>query len=92
MLNIAKDHKPQLTRQYYNGNFCIYDKCWFATYKYKGVDISQIPSGVYQLYLELNFVNYSTRQVLNYFGVGSSDANYRITVKENIPFLEIKMG
>lgn len=49
---LAKDHKPEMT-----SNFAKhgerYDKCYFATTSYKGVDISDIPLGQYRLKLKI---------------------------------------
>jgi hypothetical protein len=50
-IQIAKDHKPNLTRALYKDGFVNYDKCWFCTYKYKGVDLNNVPPGDYDLFL-----------------------------------------
>ncbi|AWG96005.1 hypothetical protein [Actinobacillus pleuropneumoniae] len=53
--NLAKTHKPQLTRELFDGeNLVIYDKGWFTTYQYKGIDISDIPPGKYSVYININ--------------------------------------
>lgn len=79
-LGLAKGHRPQLTRQYYNGSFCIYDKCWFTTHKYKGIDISNIPEGIYQLCLEIKFSDYSITVPLDYKGTVSSSMNHELEI------------
>ncbi|WGE31759.1 hypothetical protein NYR60_07820 [Actinobacillus genomosp. 2] len=58
--NLAKTHRPQLTRELFDGkNLVVYDKGWFTTYQYKGVDISDIPSGKYSVYININLVDKS---------------------------------
>jgi hypothetical protein len=56
-LSMAKAHRPALTRDFYNGIFSIYDKCFFTTYKYDGIDISHIKSGRYDLKLKIHLKN-----------------------------------
>lgn len=52
--NLAKTHKPQLTRELFDGkNLVVYDKGWFTTYQYKGVDISDIPAGKYSVHIHI---------------------------------------
>lgn len=51
---LAKTHKPHLTRELFDGNFVVYDKGWFTTYQYKGIDISDIPKGHYQLSINID--------------------------------------
>lgn len=51
---LAETHKPHLTRELFDGNFVVYDKGWFTTYQYKGIDISDIPKGCYQLSLNID--------------------------------------
>lgn len=49
---LAKAHHAEITAQYaQNGE--IYDKCWFTTKGYAGVDISDIELGDYQLSLKI---------------------------------------
>lgn len=49
---LAKSHHPELTAQYGQNALC-YDKCWFATRAYQGIDISDVPAGEYQLFLKI---------------------------------------
>lgn len=50
--SLAKAHHAEITAQYAkNGE--IYDKCWFTTKEYAGVDISDIELGNYQLSLKI---------------------------------------
>lgn len=51
---LAKTHKPHLTRELFDGNFVVYDKGWFTTYQYKGIDISDVPKGHYQLSINID--------------------------------------
>lgn len=51
---LGKANHTALTQKYATGtNFC-YDKCWFATQNYQGVDISDIPIGDYKLLLKIS--------------------------------------
>lgn len=50
---LAKAHRAELTTQYSIDKNISYDKCWFATPNYEGVDISDIPLGDYELFLKI---------------------------------------
>jgi len=52
-VNLAKDSKPSLTRQFYSESITSYDKAWFCTVKHEGLDVSTIPSGKYQCFLRI---------------------------------------
>lgn len=52
--NLAVGHRPALTRQYYKNRAVVYDKSWFTTEGYKGIDISDIPMGTYNLYIKMS--------------------------------------
>ena len=47
--NLAKTHKPTLTRIHFQNELVIYNKCWFTTNGLKGMDISDIELGKYEL-------------------------------------------
>lgn len=50
---LAKAHRPELTKLYAANSSISYDKCWFATPKYQGIDISEVPLGHYELLIEV---------------------------------------
>lgn len=50
---LAKAHKPHLTKRLFDGTFVVYDKGWFTTIKYAGVDLMDLPKGEYSLDLEI---------------------------------------
>ncbi|PNG83495.1 alpha/beta hydrolase [Pseudomonas putida] len=52
-VDLAKDNRPSLTRQYYSESFTSYDKSWFCTLKHEGIDLNTIPPGKYQCYLRI---------------------------------------
>lgn len=55
---LAKAHRPALTRELFDGkNLVIYDKAWFTTYQYKGVDLSELPRGDYSLHIQIKVRN-----------------------------------
>lgn len=51
---LAKANRPELTKLYASSTSFNYDKCWFATPGYKGIDISELPVGTYELFLKIN--------------------------------------
>lgn len=51
---LAKDHMPYLSRQLFNEVLVTYDKCWFTTYKKKGIDITDVDKGEYELWITIN--------------------------------------
>jgi hypothetical protein len=53
-LDLAKNNRPGLTREFYDTQFVNYDKGWFCTLRNKGLDITSIPAGEYQLFLRIN--------------------------------------
>jgi hypothetical protein len=65
-LPIAKDHRPNITRELYGDNFVNYDKGWFCTYKHKGVSLETIPPGNYSLAIHIVTKNLSTTKALNF--------------------------
>lgn len=50
---LAKAHRPDLTATYSFHPSISYDKCWFATPGYKGIDIADVPIGRYELFLKI---------------------------------------
>lgn len=77
-LPIAKVHSSALTRDFYNGNFSIYDKCLFTTYKYNGVDISHIKKGKYSLKIKIHLKN------INEYVVDYIKSNKKINVENEL--------
>lgn len=62
--SLAKAHRPDLTTTYSFHPSISYDKCWFATPGYKGVDISDIPPGSYELFLKIKINGFDKTFVL----------------------------
>lgn len=57
---IAKGNRKELTLKYFNSDIkkpYIYDKGWFATKKYRGLLISDLKSGIYELKLKIELKN-----------------------------------
>lgn len=50
---LAKVHRPNMTRQLFDGNFVVYDKAVFTTYQHNGLIIEDVAPGKYQLYLQM---------------------------------------
>lgn len=91
--NLAKAHNANLTRDYFEDKLVIYDKCFFTTYRYEGIDISDIEKGKYKIYLEMSIKERNYKVVkeivsianLNYdeesFSFISSSTNNELTIK-----------
>lgn len=61
---LGKANRPDLTKIYAKGLPFSYDKCWFATPNYKGVDIAEIPIGTYKLALKITVNGFEKTVVL----------------------------
>ncbi|MDA3978225.1 hypothetical protein [Gallibacterium sp. AGMB14963] len=76
-LKLAKSNRPGLTKEFFDGeHFVIYDKCWFTTYQFTGVDINQVPNGEYDLYLKIKQANIEKILPLNSKKGISAQDNY----------------
>ncbi|OQS56302.1 hypothetical protein ASU4_11660, partial [Actinobacillus suis] len=87
-------HRPALTREFFNGkSLTIYDKAWFTTYQYKGIDISVLPKGKYQLSLGIQLskglskvsVLKDSRNIVR----TDTENKYKLLSENNILYLEI---
>ncbi|MCU0816105.1 MAG: hypothetical protein MUF74_06410 [Cypionkella sp.] len=90
---LAKDHRAALTRELFDGSLVFYDKAWFCTPKHKGIDISHVPSGTYQMFIEIrcagvfeeaaiksaNKIHFKIRSVRGY-ELNSDSASSSITI------------
>lgn len=54
---LAKDHKSNLTRSLYDGHYVNYDKGWFCTTGYNGLEISSLNKGIYKVLLKIEQKN-----------------------------------
>ncbi len=50
---LAKLHRPNITREFFQDDFVIYDKCVFTTLNSQGILINDISVGEYQLLLRI---------------------------------------
>lgn len=88
--SLAKSSKPELSDSYSTNYNISYDKCWFTTYGYKGIDISNIEEGNYQLKLEIKVKDHVETQPLRsessiaksdkYFDFISDSAKNNLTI------------
>ena len=62
---IAKASRANLTREYYNGYYCCYDKAWFCTKAYSGLDLSDLKYGLYDFKIKINASKYKKSIILN---------------------------
>lgn len=54
---LAKGNNSSLSRELFDGTFVRYDKAWFCTFKYAGVDLSILQPGNYDLFLDFSVHN-----------------------------------
>ena len=92
--NLAKAHRPNLTKEFFDGkSLVIYDKAWFTTYQYNGIDISNIAKGKYQISLEIKLANgiTITRNLEDKRNIIESDVigNYQLGIENNILHLTV---
>ncbi|WP_223511704.1 hypothetical protein [Pseudomonas sp. GL-B-19] len=57
-IDLAKDNRPFLSREFYSESFTSYDKAWFCTLKHAGIDTKPIPVGEYQCSLRIVMSGY----------------------------------
>lgn len=58
-LPLAKGNQPNLTRSLFDGKYLtIYDKSVFTTLRYEGVDLSELPKGIYQMFIQIKMHKY----------------------------------
>lgn len=62
--SLAKDNKPELSDKYSDSYNVSYDKCWFTTYGYKGINISDIEKGEYILEIEIRVKDFTKTQII----------------------------
>lgn len=55
---LAKDHRPNLSREFYQDGYVCYDKGWFTSLKHEGLDISFVEPGVYKAYINIKCNGY----------------------------------
>lgn len=58
-IGLAKDHKPDLTRELFNGDLVKYDKGWFCTLAHKGLLIDELPLGTWSANIEISCKGHS---------------------------------
>ena len=92
--NLAKAHRPNLTKEFFDGkSLVIYDKAWFTTYQYNGIDISNIAKGKYQISLEIKLANgiTITRNLEDKRNIIESDVigHYQLGIENNILHLTV---
>lgn len=92
-LQLAKAHNPLISKQLYKDYYVNYDKGWFTTLQNKGVNLSDVPSGVYKLSLNTSChgetrtsavkITKSTRVQSNSkeFQFSDKDGNLRLTIR-----------
>lgn len=61
---IAKHHRSILTRQLYEEGFVNYDKGWFCTTKFQGLNVKDLPPGCYHILLDITCQEHYARKAL----------------------------
>ena len=92
-LPLAKGNQPYITKQLFDGKYLtIYDKAVFTTYQHKGVDMSVLATGTYQLSVEIALKNgiKATQAIKNERGLSDiQSGNYRVFVKDGAFYLSV---
>lgn len=87
---LAKDNKPNLTREYFQKEIVIYDKCWFTTYKHQGLDISDIEKGKYQMYIKVRIREHEkTIELKSKKTIKQVGKNFMLDINDTSGFLTI---
>lgn len=87
---LAKDNKPNLTREYFQKEIVIYDKCWFTTYKHQGLDISDIEKGKYQMYIKVRVREHEkTIELKSKKTIKQVGKNFMLDINDTSGFLTI---
>lgn len=102
VLKLAKGNKPSISRDYYKGQYICYDKAFFCTKKYQGLNINSLQSGRYQLKIGIDVRGVNDVQSITELPSSSgcfSNSNgirYKLTAKANQVYLiveqELKEG
>ena len=64
VFRIAKAHRSILSRQLYAGGFVNYDKGWFCTPKFQGLNLQGLPVGRYLIFLDITCQEHYARKAL----------------------------
>ncbi len=92
-LPLAKGNQPYITKQLFDGKYLtIYDKAVFTTYQHKGVDLSVLAKGTYQLSVEIALKNSikAIQAIKNERGLSDiQSGNYRVFVKDGAFYLSV---
>ena len=62
ILQLAKAYRPEITEVFSKDKDIFYDTCCFTTFKYAGIDLSEIPNGDYKISLRLESENIVKQQ------------------------------
>lgn len=81
--DLAKDHLPRLTRDLYDDHFVNYDKGWFCSYRYKGLDISNLPQGKYTISITVTCQGVTKKNLLT---VDQRQNNKELVNTKNVKF------
>ena len=73
LLDLAKDNRPFLSREFYSESFTSYDKAWFCTLKHEGIDVTDIPQGEYRCSLRIIMDGYDCTADINSQSLKSSN-------------------
>lgn len=88
---LAKAHRPELTSLYAHNNNICYDKCWFATPNYQGIDISDVPKGSYELLLKISINGYAiTKNLKTYEEINIKNSSFEFYADSKDNRLTIK--
>lgn len=89
---MAKAHRPYLTKEFFDGkNLVIYDKGWFTTPQNQGIDISDIPTDKYELFIKISTHSISKRlPLVTNKNFNRESEKYHISSENSKIILELK--
>lgn len=60
---LAKGHRPEISKDYYKDYFVNYDKAYFCSSNYLGLNLLEIDEGIYKLYIKIELQNGMTQEL-----------------------------
>lgn len=92
-IKLAKGNRPDNSKQYYLDTFVNYDKAYFCSLKYNGLDMSSIPVGLYKIEIEINMKSgLSSKNTITHIlkeSIASANKRYKLLTIDGALHLEV---
>lgn len=92
-IDIAKGNHPFISKEYYEDCFINYDKAYFCSKNYEGIDLESIPEGLYKLEIEIVLkVGYSFKKTIEHLlkePIYSAGGRYKLSTIDGLLYLEV---